>query len=160
MATKKGAKLNKSEVIPVRFDPILKMAAELAAGKERRTMSSFTEMAVEQAVKQCVVARDEEGNPVNAWQVAYECWHVEPALRLNALASRYPDTMTIRERKIIDGKKYVAGTSVQMSDDGKLVETILTKEGWEDLCLYADDQIDFAELISRLRAVQIKRESA
>ncbi len=51
MAAKRGGKLNKSESVQVRFDPILKMAAELAAAKERRTLSSFTEMAVEDAVK-------------------------------------------------------------------------------------------------------------
>ena len=160
MAAKRGGKLNKSESVQVRFDPILKLAAGLAASKERRTLSSFTEMAVEDAVKKTYVAQDEGGNPVSAWQVAQDCWSPEPALQLNSLANHYPDLLTVRERKMIAGKKFISGSSFHQDADKNIVETILTSEGWGDLCQYADDEIDFVELMARLRAVKAQRESS
>lgn len=42
MARKKSGKLTRTEVVPVRFDPKLKMAAELLAARERRTLSSLS----------------------------------------------------------------------------------------------------------------------
>ena len=56
MATKKqrnggGGKLSRSEIIQVRLDPKLKFGAEMAAAKCRRTISSFGEGAIEEALK-------------------------------------------------------------------------------------------------------------
>ena len=56
MATKKkrptgGGKLSRSEVVSIRLDPRLRFGAEIAAAKCRRTLSSFTEWAIEEALK-------------------------------------------------------------------------------------------------------------
>lgn len=56
MATKKkrptgGGKLSRSEVVSIRLDPRLRFGAEMAAAKCRRTLSSFTEWAIEEALK-------------------------------------------------------------------------------------------------------------
>jgi hypothetical protein len=153
MARKRGGNLNKSEAVQVRFDPILKMAAELAALHERRTLSSYTEIAVEQAAKQSIVGRDEAGNPVSAWQVAQECWHSEPIRRLNALANSYPEVLTLQERKIIAAKKWLSGSEFHKDGD-KLIETVLTEDGWDELCQYADGEIDLNELAARLREIE------
>ena len=152
MATKKGSKLNRTEIFNVRFDPVLKMAAELAAAKERRTLSSYTEWAVEQAVKQSVVARDSDGNPVNAWDVAQECWHAEPIIRLASLDRLYPDAMTIRERKIVQAKKWI------FSSDEDLSDPMFYDEGWAALSQYADDQISFPEVVEKLRSIKANME--
>lgn len=148
MATKKGSKLNRTEIFNVRFDPILKWAAELAASKERRTLSSYTEWAVEQAVKQSWITRDTEGNQVDAWQVAQDCWSAEPIIRLANLARLYPDAMTIRERKIIQAKNWVFSSNEDLS------APMFYNEGWAVLCQYADDQISFPEVIERLRNIK------
>lgn len=148
---KKGTKLVKSESVQVRLDPILKLAAELAAAKERRTLSSFTEIAVEQRVHDVQVARDAEGRPVNALQVARECWNAEPLVQLNNLANRYPDLLTLRERKIVDAKRFFCGSEFRQDGDGRIVENLLLEQGWDDLCRYADGHITFAELHSRLK---------
>lgn len=152
MATKRrGSKLNKSENAQVRLDPILKMAAELAAARERRSLSSYIEMAVELAAKQSMVARSEGGDPVSAWDVAQECWNVESLVQLNNLATRYPDLLTIRERKIIDAKRFFCGSEFRQNDNGQIVENLLLEQGWDDLCRYADGHITFAELSARLK---------
>lgn len=44
-------KLGRSEVVSIRLDPRLKFGAEIAATKCRRTLSSFTEWAIEEALK-------------------------------------------------------------------------------------------------------------
>ncbi|HRZ07458.1 MAG TPA: hypothetical protein P5102_15185 [Candidatus Competibacteraceae bacterium] len=156
MAKAKGAggKLNKSETVQVRFDPILKMAAELAAAKERRTLSSFTEWAVEQAVQQNQVARDKEGNPVNARQVAQECWDSNPPSRLSLLATRYPDLLTIRERKIMEAISWVHLFVGEVGDAAPIIESLLRIEGWDDFCQYADDQISLEDVLTRLRTIR------
>ncbi|CDH43810.1 hypothetical protein [Candidatus Contendibacter odensensis] len=159
MAAKKGGKLNKSEVIPVRFDPILKMAAELAAGKERRTMSSFVEMAVEQAVKQSIVARDEAGMPISAWQASYETWHEAPARRILNLALQFPDLLTIRERKILNAIRQLFGRELYESSFLPLFQ-LTGSELWNWLCRYADDEITFEALAEGTRDIQMKVASA
>ena len=52
VASKKGGggNLARSQVVTVRFDPKLKFAAEMAARQQRRTISSFIEWAVDEAL--------------------------------------------------------------------------------------------------------------
>ena len=148
---KKGSKLVKSETVQVRFDPILKLAAELAAAQDRRTLSAFVEIAVEQRVKAVQVARDSENNPVDALQVARECWNAEPIVQLNNLANRYPDLLTLRERKIVDAKRLLCGSEFSRDAEGRIVENLFLEQGWDDLCRYADGSISFAELRARMK---------
>lgn len=153
-----GGKLNKSETVQVRFDPILKMAADLAAAQDRRTLSSFTEMAVDRMVRQVQVARDKEGNPVDAYQVARECWQADPRARLQLLANHYPDLLTIRERKIMEAwewvpiiVKNVIGVTTQ--EGVAFVGSFVSIEAWDDMCLYADDQISLEDMLRRLHNI-------
>lgn len=74
-----GSKLSRSEILTVRLDPKLRFAAELAARKHRRTLSSFTEWAVEQAVKRLPLN-------IHATQVKGEEW-----------ASAIPDELPVGE---------------------------------------------------------------
>lgn len=104
MAEKKrrggGGKLARTENVQVRLDPKLRYAAELAAGKERRTLSSFVEWAVERAVKEVSVTRDKEGNPVSAAEVTDEVWGHYEADRLVGIATLYPELLTHKEQVI------------------------------------------------------------
>lgn len=154
MAIKKGSKLNRTEIFNVRLDPILKWAAELAAAKERRTLSSYTEWAVEQATKQTMVARDEKNDLVSAWRVAQECWVVEPDIRIKILAERYPDLLTIRERKIVEAMSWVKHFVEGLGEITDLVRIMLIMRGWDDFCRYADDQISLEEVLNRLRNIR------
>lgn len=94
---RKAKRLVKSEIIPVRIDPQLRMAAEMAAGRERRTLSSLIEWALERAMREYEVAA-ENGQPVSAWRVAELCWHPDPIWRLQLLAEKFPDFMTFDEK--------------------------------------------------------------
>ena len=149
-----GGKLNKSETVQVRFDPILKMAAELAAAGERRTLSNFTEIAVEKAVKQSVVARDEAGNPIDAWRVARACWDAEPLMRIRMLERYYPDLLTIREQKIVEAKRFAKHFVDGLGEIADLALMTLEMRCWDDFCRYADDQISLEKVIAGLRSAR------
>jgi len=96
--TKKGggSKLTRTEVVQVRLDPKLRFAAEIASKAHRRTLSSFIEWAVDQAVKNVVVAKRGVCND-SAKDIAHFVWDINEADRFIHLASRYPELLTYDE---------------------------------------------------------------
>src|SRR5262249_12464024 len=100
---KGGGRLNRSETVTVRLDPKLRYLAELAARKQRRTLSSFIEWAIEDSLQRVYV---EEGRDLQSQtpyqlslaQVAFEMWDVDEAERFVRLALRYPDLLTYEEQ--------------------------------------------------------------
>jgi len=101
VAKKKGAggKLSRSEVVTVRLDPKLRFAAELAARKQRRTLSSFIEWAIEEAVNNVQVtnASNNVGSVNHAMKIV---WDVEEADRLVKLALNFPELLTFDEERL------------------------------------------------------------
>ena len=97
VAKKKGAggSLTRSQVVTVRLDPKLKFAAELAARKQRRTISSFIEWAVEEAVTRIHVKEN-----VNINEVMNQVWDVEDADRFVKLALNFPELLTYEEERL------------------------------------------------------------
>ena len=79
-----GGKLARSETVTVRLDPKLRYLAELAARKQRRTLSSFIEWAIEENLKTTSEAAD--------------LWDVDEPDRFAKLALRYPDMLTHDEQ--------------------------------------------------------------
>lgn len=95
---KGGSKLARSETVSVRLDPILRLAAELAAAKERRSLSSFIEWCVEQQTKNIIVDRSsypDEG--YSAYSVAQQVWEPETPDSFAKRALIYPDLLTVEE---------------------------------------------------------------
>jgi len=91
-----GAKLNRTEIVYVRLDPMVHQGAQLAAARERRTVSSFIECAVEERLK--VISSGMEGRSI--WNVIEEIWHPEPAVRFANLAFRYPHLLSHSELQL------------------------------------------------------------
>ena len=56
----------RTETISVRLDSKLMLALRFAAAHDRRTVSSFVELAVEQTARRTEVSVDEDGKPMNA----------------------------------------------------------------------------------------------
>ena len=90
-----GGGLTRSQVVTVRFDPKLKFAAELAARKQRRTISSFIEWSVEQAINGLEVAKD-----INFKSAMDLIWDVEEADRFVKLALHFPELLTYEEEHL------------------------------------------------------------
>lgn len=94
-----GGKLSRSEVVTIRLDPKLRFAAELAARKQRRTLSSFVEWAIEQAVREVKVLNKDDVMG-NTWQAMMLVWDVDEADRLVKLALNFPELLTFDEEKL------------------------------------------------------------
>lgn len=97
-----GGNLTRSQVVTVRLDPKLKFAAELAAKKQRRTISSFIEWAVEQAVSGIVIHESEDFNDPeqSLMEAAMNIWDVDDADRFVNLALQFPEFLNYVEEKI------------------------------------------------------------
>jgi len=98
MAAKKktgGGKLSRSEVVTVRLDPKLRFAAELAARRQRRTLSSFIEWAIGEAVNRVEITDSENVNDIVA-----QVWDVEEADRFIKLALNFPEFLSFDEERL------------------------------------------------------------
>ncbi|MDH4316888.1 MAG: hypothetical protein OEV64_00730 [Desulfobulbaceae bacterium] len=96
-----GGSLTRSQVVTVRLDPKLKFAAELAARKQRRTISSFIEWAIEQALESVEIIPPDRGNSeVTALDTLFYVWDVEEADRVTKLALYFPQLLNYEEERI------------------------------------------------------------
>lgn len=103
VAKKKGAggKLSRSEVVTVRLDQKLRFAAEIVARKQRRTLSSFIEWAIEQAVsKEIVQINDHDIQEATALEVTAKIWDVDEADRFIKFAETCPTLLNFKEERL------------------------------------------------------------
>ena len=91
------------ETVTVRLDPRLRYLAELAARKQRRTLSSYIEWAVEESLLH-VFLREEGGGPddferaISVAAMADGLWDVDDADRLAKLALQFHELLTHEEQ--------------------------------------------------------------
>jgi hypothetical protein len=98
--TKPSRRKVRSETVTVRLDPKLRYLAELAARKQRRTLSSYIEWAIEVSLAEVNLDEGEGWNnkpPTTVADVALQLWDVEEADRFAKLALSYPDLLTHHE---------------------------------------------------------------
>lgn len=91
---KAGCKLNRSEIVTMRFDPKLRYLADLAARKHRRTLSSYIEWAVQESLKH--VCLNDQGRSVQDENDSL--WDVTESDRFVMLAFRYPELLNHTEQ--------------------------------------------------------------
>lgn len=94
---KGGGKLSRSEIVQVRLDPKLRYAAELAAQKHRRTLSSFIEWCVQEGVEKVVIGLT-QNETVN--YVVAKTWDQREAMRFLLKALHYPHLLSFEEEKL------------------------------------------------------------
>lgn len=90
-----GGKLTRSETVTVRLDPKLRYLAELAARKQRRTLSSFIEWAIEECFGKIQLGEDSK---TNLAAEAVDLWDVGEPDRFAKLALRYPSLLSHDEQ--------------------------------------------------------------
>src|SRR5215831_5198048 len=88
-----GSKLQRTETVTLRLDPKLRYLTELAARRQRRTVSSFIEWAIEHALSDVILGEDSHGL-VNVALAAYLLWDPHEADRFAKLALYYPELLT------------------------------------------------------------------
>src|SRR5215475_1639204 len=91
-----GSKLQRTETVTLRLDPRLRYLTELAARKQRRTVSSFIEWAIERALSDVILAVDAD-EVVNLDLASALLWDPDEADRLAKLALYCPDLLTYDE---------------------------------------------------------------
>ena len=95
-----GGRLARTETVTVRLDPKLRYLAELAARKQRRTLSSFIEWAIEENLRNIGLSEKygEDGYSSTLASEATELWDVDEADRFAKLALRYPHMLNHDEQ--------------------------------------------------------------
>ena len=139
-----GSKLSRTKSVTIRLDPKLHYLAELAARKQRRTMSAFIEWAIDLSLGQ-VKLRDQpglppQGSPTLA-EEGHDLWDLDEADRFAVLASRHPELLTHEEQalwKLIWECNYFwRGTTSNGTRSGVGTERELDlprlRERWRDL---------------------------
>ncbi len=94
---KGGGKLSRSEIVQVRLDPKLRYAAELAAQKHRRTLSSFIEWCVQEGIEKVVIGLS-QNETVN--HVVAKTWDQREPMRFLFKALHYPHLLSFEEEKL------------------------------------------------------------
>lgn len=161
VAKKKGAggSLTRSQIVTVRLDPKLRYLAELAALKQRRTLSSYIEWAVQESLKNVYLAEgsgynNDHGSTVH--DEADRLWDVDEPDRFAMLALRYPELLThdeqikwklIRENGLLWRGKMVDGLwTWRVREEGLIMERL--REYWEKFCAVAEGEAEASALPS------------
>lgn len=98
-----GGKLNRSETVTVRLDPKLRYLADLASRKQRRTLSSFIEWAVEASLREVKLYHGSNYNDdhdISVDEESSQLWDVDDSERFARLAIKYPELLTHQEQEI------------------------------------------------------------
>lgn len=143
-----GGKLVRSEIVTVRLDPKLRYLAELASLKQRRTLSSFIEWAIEDCLSRVILKEAAGKDPEQSVSdVASQLWDVDEADRFVKLALRFPDLLThdeqklwklIRETEDLWMVKINIVTRAESCDfDEESFRFERLRESWDDFCKVA-----------------------
>lgn len=92
---KGGGKLARSETVTVRLDPKLRYLADLAARKQRRTLSSYIEWAIEDSLDRTQLTPSINSSLADETGAL---WDVDEADRFAKLALRHPELLSHEEQ--------------------------------------------------------------
>ena len=167
---KGGGKLTRSQTVTIRLDPRLHYLANLAARRQRRTLSSYVEWAIEGSLDS-VYLRD--GNQQSVTFEAEFLWDVDDADRFARLALHYPELLTHDEQvlwKVIVETDYLwrwikNGIDVYCDHAEKNLWFPRLREQWENLNAVARGDADRSilptldrdEALTKIQADEIER---
>lgn len=151
-----GAKTSRSEVVTVRLEPKLRYLAELAGRKQRRTLSSFIEWAIQTGLEQVYLENRGSDLRDSIADMAGKLWDVDEQDRFIKLAVRYPDLLTheeqvlwklIRENGFLWRGRYTGPNGEwtwELREEGFLFERL--RERWKTFVAVASGEKDRSEL--------------
>jgi hypothetical protein len=149
---KGGGKLARSETVTVRLDPKLRYLAELAARKQRRTLSSFIEWAIEQSLDDVPIHDAKKGELTNLTCVSGGLWDVGSAERFLKLALKCPELLNYKEQrmwKFID--EWGAMWDV-VENNRRYFRVDLLNSLWAEFEQYGNEEITVNELVTKVEA--------
>lgn len=142
---------SRKAVVAIRLDPRLRFAAELAAAKERRTLSNFIEWAVEHAVSLIPVLGDKAAS-----EIASDAWHDDEAIRLLRTATKFEELLNYDEKEIW---RLINQTADLKTEDDHIDETLVS-EHFETIKRVAKGKTDIAVLKAEITKALVKKGSA
>lgn len=154
----KAGKPARTDSLTIRLDPKLRFLVELAARRQRRSLTSFIEWAVEKALAE-VTVRQEGDWKTSLLDVAPKVWAIEPSQRLLNIAQELPDLLSYDEELIWNAirtvtaveswkdaaGKYQARTASFMYSAGT-PNCDVVRKCWNALTGYAASQVSEEEL--------------
>lgn len=148
-----GAKTARSETVTVRLDPKIRYLAELAGRKQRRTLSSFIEWAIENALTNVII---NEHHNLTVSQDSENLWDVDEPDRFVRLALEYPSLLTYEEQKrwklirengwLWKGDYTGANAEWRWSVENGTFDFLRLREKWEDFVSVANGTLDCSAL--------------
>lgn len=132
---------SRSEIITVRLDPRLRYFVELAARKQRRTISSFIENVAEDSLKSIFLdgpASEQDGH-LCLNDESPTLWDPEPADRFILLCINRPELLTFQEqviwKKILETPKFLKRelNSRDPADSIDDFDVKVIRKSWADL---------------------------
>lgn len=151
---KGGSKLSRTETVTVRLDPKLRYLAELASRKQRRTLSSFIEWAIEDCLKRESIGHDPYQNELSFFEVTESLWDIDEKDRLLKLASDYPQLLNHDEQvlwKLIKEFNVPDFPSSIRFYDNKTINHQLISDCWLELKGLAEGTVTEQELQEAMR---------
>lgn len=161
VAKKKGAggSLTRSQVVTVRLDPKLRYLAELAALKQRRTLSSYIEWAIQDSLSRIFLSEGSGFNNDHGNTLQDEgdmLWDVDEPDRFAKLAFHHPELLMhneqikwklIRENGLLWRGKDVDGVwQWSVREEGLILDRL--RKYWEQFCAVAEGDQDASVLPS------------
>ena len=149
---KGGGKLVRSETVTVRLDPKLRYLAELASRKQRRTLSSFIEWAIEQCLEDVAIQDVKKGERSTLSKLGDTLWDVGPQERFLKLALRSPELLNYKEErmwKFIDEWKALWDID---ENNCRHIRRDLLRSLWNEFEQYGDEEITDEELERKVGA--------
>ncbi len=122
----KVQKATRSHVVTVRMEPRLRYLAEIAARKQRRTLSSFIEWLVQEGIERVAL----DGRRTVA-QAGNSLWDPDEVDRFIKLAKSYPDLLSYEEQMVWKLVNRTPAFTVHDADTGTYLDHGLVKEYWE-----------------------------
>jgi hypothetical protein len=129
-----GGKLSRSEVLTIRLDRKMRYLAELAARKQRRTLSSFTEWAIEQSLKEVDLTED-----YTIADKAHDLWDVDECDRFVKLALHDESLLNYREQVL--WKHLQTQQVVQIFKQHRNIDWARLRDQWAQLKSAAEGKV-------------------
>ena len=152
MTEKSGAKTG---LLAMRFDPKVKYLAELAARRERRSLTNFVEWAIEQALRGVELRHAIGKEPaLVAADSSVLLWDLHEDERLRKLQTHCPDLLNYDEQRILAtiAEFGIGGSeSIRFKQDGN-INWSLVRSCWPQIKAYVSGKGNEKELVAAIRA--------
>lgn len=145
----------KTGLFAMRFDPRVKYLAELAARRERRSLTNFVEWAIDQELSRVVLRQAIGKDPeVVAADSSDLLWDLDEVERLRKLQANCPDLLNYEEQRTLALiSEFGTGDnhSIRFKVDNK-IEWSLVKSCWPEIKAYVSGKCREQDLVAAIRA--------